>query len=369
MRCVILIKKRHLYLMIAVAIFVLVTLFLKLVPALTSSTIDEAVVHIVEDIFKTRSQATLQKDFELMDSLYDDSAKLSIWAYEHEEKKIKYLHNWAEKQGVKFTEINPDIKMRSMKKNGDIYSMYLSCSTEYKYYYENEPYKTNSFRIGTYHTLSIKLKDEQWWITKEWYTDPFADSLNLDNLKYQEAKEFIISQSARDLTNISERRKNTVKYAEQYCGAASDPQYGFKYNKKYRDYNPQGGDCANFASQALFEGGKFKKTDGWNYDGKGATKAWLNADGFTKYLTYSGRGSVIAKGTYDKVYKSAYKLMPGDIVAYEKGGRITHVSLVSSADSKGYTMVTCHNTDRNNVPWDLGWSNKSIKFWFIHLNY
>ena len=33
----------------------------------------------------------------------------------------------------------------------------------------------------------------------------------------------------------------------------------FKYNKKYRDYNPQGGDCANFASQILFEGGKFKK--------------------------------------------------------------------------------------------------------------
>lgn len=369
MRCLILIRKRHFYLVIAAALITFAALFIKVVPAFSTSTIDESIVEVIEDLFSVRSQATLQNDFELMDSLYDNSAKYSIWAYEHEEKKIKYLHNWAEKQGVKFTEINPQIKVRSMKKNGDTYSMYLICSTEYKYFYENDPNTTNAFRIGTYHTLSIKQKDEQWWITKEWYTDPFADSLNLDNLKYQEAKEFIISQPAKDLSKLSERRLNTIKYAEKYCGAASDPQYEFKYNKKYRDYNPQGGDCANFASQALFEGGKFKKTSGWNYDSKGATKAWLNADGFAKYLMSSGRGSLIIKGTYDKVYKSAYKLMPGDVVAYEKGGRITHVSLVSSADSKGYTLVTCHNTDRNNVPWDLGWSNKSIKFWFIHLNY
>ena len=53
-----------------------------------------------------------------MDSLYDTSKKYSQWAFEHEEKKIKYLHNWAEKQGVVFTAINPTIKVRSMKKMG-----------------------------------------------------------------------------------------------------------------------------------------------------------------------------------------------------------------------------------------------------------
>ncbi|EKN42640.1 hypothetical protein CFSAN001627_05472, partial [Clostridium botulinum CFSAN001627] len=75
---------------------------------------------------------------------------------------------------------------------------------------------------------------------------------------------------------------------------------------------------ANFASQILFEGGKFRKNSTWNYDSKGATRAWVNADGFKDYMIYSGRASVIAHGDYEKVYKASYKLLPGDFVAYEK---------------------------------------------------
>jgi hypothetical protein len=55
--------------------------------------------------------------------------------------------------------------------------------------------------------------------------------------------------------------------------------------------------------------------------------------------------------------------------AYEKKGNITHISTVTSNGSRGYALVTCHNTDRKNVPWDFGWSGKNIKFWLIHVNY
>lgn len=364
----IVLKKRNLYLLAAVILFIGSALFIK-TTSVFSNIIDEDAVKIVEDIFKTRSQAILTNDYEKIKSFYDEDSKYSTWAYEQEEKKVRYINNWSEKQGVIFTEITPQIKIRSMKKNGTSISLYLTCSTEYKYCYENDRKAINSFRIGTYHTFTMTQREDQWIITKEWYTDPFADSLNLDNIKYLDAKEYITSQAARDFSNLTERRVATLDYIKKYCGAASEPQYNFSYNKKYRDYNPQGGDCANFASQALFEGGKFKKTSSWNYDKSGATKAWLNAQGFSDYLLYSGRGALIKKGTYDQIYKSAYKLIPGDIVAYEKDGKITHVSVVSGADSKGYTLVSCHNTDRNNVPWDLGWSNKNIKFWFIHLNY
>ena len=154
-----------------------------------------------------------------------------------------------------------------------------------------------------------------------------------------------------------------------YCGAATAPEYEYKYNKNYRNFNCEGGDCANFASQILHEGGKFKETSAWNYDKGSASGPWINADKFTYYMLNSGRASVIAKGSYEKVYKASYKLLPGDFVAYEKKGDITHISTVSGADSKGYSLVTCHNTDRNDVPWDLGWSNKQIKFWLIHVNY
>lgn len=78
---------------------------------------------------------------------------------------------------------------------------------------------------------------------------------------------------------------------------------------------------------------------------------------------------MISKGSYEKVYKDSYKLLPGDFVAYEKKGDITHISVVSGADSKGYALVTCHNTDRCDVPWDLGWSDKKMKFWLIRVHF
>ncbi|WP_141691021.1 amidase domain-containing protein, partial [Brochothrix thermosphacta] len=107
----------------------------------------------------------------------------------------------------------------------------------------------------------------------------------------------------------------------------------------------------------------------WNYsDGEGS-KAWVNAQAFKNYMVNSGRASYIAKGKYSEIYKAAYNLRPGDFVAYEKNGRITHISTVTGLDSKGYPLVTCHNTDRLLVPFDLGWSNVNIRFHLVDVYY
>lgn len=331
---------------------------------------NEEVKKVIEQIFQDRNKAIISKDFELIESIYDTSTKYGTWAYEHEKKKIKYIENWGAKQGIKFTDIVPSVVVRRINGDGTNFSANVLCSTEYKYIYEDQPDIINTSRIGTYHYMKLTNREGIWIITKEWYTDPFADSLDLDKLKNSDAiKQHILSQSARDFSTLNERRLKAVIYANQYCGAASEEQYEFKYNKKYRDYNPQGGDCANFASQILFEGGGFRKNSAWNYNAGGATRAWVNADGFKSYMINSGRASVIAYGNYEKVYKASFKLLPGDFVAYEKKGDITHISVVTGADSKGYSLVTCHNTDRNRVPWDLGWSDKKIKFWLVRVHY
>jgi len=329
----------------------------------------EEITSFIEGVFQNRNKAILTGDLELIESIYDLDSKYGTWAYEYEIRKMKYIRNWAEKQGVKFTDITPKVVVKKIKGNNTYISIYLLCSTEYKYVYEDQPEVENSSRIGTYHNLQLANKNGVWIITKEWYKDPFGDSLNLENIKAASIKEYIIAQSSRDFSSLNARRIGAVAYANEFCGAASEEQYGFKYNKKYRDYNPQGGDCANFASQILHEGGKFRKTSGWNYDGNGATGSWLNAGTFKKYMVNSGRASVIAYGNYDKVYKASFKLLPGDFIAYEKKGDINHISVVTGADSKGYSLVTCHNSDRNKVPWDLGWSNKSIKFWLVRVHY
>lgn len=324
---------------------------------------------LLEELFDHRNKAILDKNEEGLKELYEVDKKFGLWAWEHEVKKMKYLENWSSKQGVKFNDIKAKVKIKKVKeKEEGLYGIICTVSTEYKYSYDKEPDIINMCRIGTYHYINVKIIDDQYIITKEWYTDPFADSLNLDNIKSEDIKNYISMQKPTIL-DLKQEQIKAIEYAHKYCGAAADEENGLKFNSNYRDYNPEGGDCANFASQIMFESGRFKKNDTWNYADGAGTKAWVNAQAFKNYIVYSGRGSLIAKGSYEDIYKEAYNLRPGDFVAYEKGGRITHVSTVTGLDSKGYPLVTCHNTDRLLVPWDLGWSDKAIRFHLIKVHY
>jgi len=359
---------------ILVAFLFFIVLFLLINIPKIHSPISETVANpeienIVNGLFTIRNRALLLQNKYLLESIYNLNLKYSLWAYEHELKKMKYLEQWSRKQGVNFTEIDSIIKIRSVREGKNKITLNLIASTEYKYHYLDQPKVINTMRIGTYHSMDIERNDYSWYIAREWYTDPFADSLHLDEIKSEEITSYIDSQTSRDFSNLSQRRKDAIEYMDRYCGAAGNEEYGFSYNPKYRNYNSLGGDCTNFASQVLHEGGKFRKTSAWNYDKSGATRAWVNAQAFKNYLLYSGRGTCIAYGTYDKVYKAAYKLLPGDIIAYEKEGKIAHISIVSGADSKGYTLVNSHNTDRYRVPWDLGWNDKGIRFWLINVHY
>jgi hypothetical protein len=364
------VKRKTIFKVLSFILIVILGLLLyRLYPVVSDTFVNEEYTGVIKEIIESRNEAMLDGDVKTIKSYYEINTKYGTWAFEHEETKTKYLHKWSEKQGVKFLDIKSVIIPRYIKERSWGFSANLLVSTEYRYSYINEPLRINYFRIGTYHTLDVIKKDDKWLIKKEWYTDPFADSLRINDIKSEEIKSFITSQEYRDLSEIGDRRENAVEYADQFCGAAADEEYGFTYNKKYKNFNPDGGDCANFASQILYEGGKFRKTGAWNYKRGEGTKAWLNAQGFKDYMVGSGRASVIAYGSYNKVYKLSYKLLPGDFVAYEKHGKITHISVVTGADSKGYALVNCHNTDRYRVPWDLGWSNNGIKFWLVRMNF
>ena len=324
---------------------------------------------LLENLFLNRNSAILSKDTEGLKAFYDLNKKVGQWAYENETTKIKYFSNWSEKQGAKFDKINSILKVKKVKeKEPNLFGVICYVSTEFCYSYLDSPSEQNRFKLGTYHYLNLRKDGDRYIITKEWYTDPLADSLTLENIKSDEIKKYILSSTKPEVA-INERCQKAIDYAHTYCGVSDNNEFLFKYNPNYKNFNPEGGDCANFASQILYEGGGFKKNDYWNYTKGDATKAWVNAQGFKNYIVGSGRGSYIAKGSYQETYKSAFQLRPGDIVAYEKKGRITHISTVTGLDSKGYPLVTCHNTDRLLVPYDLGWSNKNIRFHFIDIYY
>ena len=324
---------------------------------------------IVSDIIKNRNFCIAHGDAENLKASYNLNVKVSLWAYESEVQKIKYLNNWCEKQAIQFDNIESTVKVRKVKeKENGVYGLLFFNSTEFTYSYVDTPDVPNTFRLGTSHYMNLKKDGDRYIITKEWYTDPFADSLNLERLKTDEMRNFILNHHAPTYT-LNKRTQKAIDYAHQYCGLSTDSNYLFKYNKSYKNFNPDGGDCANFASQILHEGGGFKKNCTWNYNHREGTKAWVNAQGFKNYMVGSGRAGYIGRGTYSEIYKAAYQLRPGDFVAYEKRGKIVHISTVTGLDSKGYPLVTCHNTDRLLVPYDLGWSNKGIRFHLIDVYY
>jgi len=128
----------------------------------------------IQEIFNIRNQALLEEDKDILNSLYNRDVRTGEWAYEHELRKMKYLHQWAKKQGAEFKEINPQVVLRNIKEKDDRFTVTLLVSTEYKYVYEDSLETYNSFRTGTYHSLDLMSKEEALIITKEWYRIRFS---------------------------------------------------------------------------------------------------------------------------------------------------------------------------------------------------
>lgn len=72
----------------------------------------ETIEPILSEIFSDRNNAILNLDIEPLKKFYDLNKKQSLWAYENEIKKIKYLKGWSEKQGINFTDIKSRIKIK-----------------------------------------------------------------------------------------------------------------------------------------------------------------------------------------------------------------------------------------------------------------
>ena len=323
----------------------------------------------IQKIFDIRNNAILEEDIEVLENIYNKESSKGLWSYEYEVDKIKYLNQWMGKQSATFSKINSKVFLRTVKEVGDGYSVNVAISTKYDYGYNDSTVSNNSFIICTYHSLDLIPNKDRWMISMEWYSDPFVNAADVEKIDTEEIRAVILSGVEKDISNLNEGRLGAVNYASEYSGVAKHPDYNFEYNNKYKNYNNLGGNCTNFASQTLFEGGGFSKTSLWNYsDGEGS-RAWVNAGEFNNYMLYSGRASLILKGSYEEVLKSSYDLLPGDYIAFEKKGRVAHIGIVSGIDPKGYSLVNTHNPDFDKVPWDLGWSGDDVKFWLVRVNY
>lgn len=362
----------------------------------TATVSDEVKTEIqteINNLYNTRSSTFISGDLNTLPPLFDTSKKFGVWALEHEVKRVKYLRQWAYNRDITFTNVSSETQVKKITPSNGGFKVRADEYYKFQYIYNSdEDPITNTFGVGIIHSVELIRKDDKWVISTDWYTDCFEDALKAysadinDNYLSEDTKINIGNCPKVPQDEVSKARYNRLKavqYADKYCGIPWASGNNYKHNKKYKNYTGAGGDCTNFVSQCLGdkeEGGGFKFDGGWycvydKYNGGTGSKAWVNADAFKNYIIYSGRGTVIKKGTFKDLASSTEnnpcgytsKLELGDLVCYAKGSDIDHFGIVTAFDSHGYPLINSHTTDRYHVPWDLGWGDKNINFYLIHV--
>lgn len=113
-------------------------------------------------------------------------------------------------------------------------------------------------------------------------------------------------------------------------------KYWSYYNPAYRSFAGKGGDCTNFVSQALREGGWadksgwYKSSDNWWYNETNQTWSWVNVDYLGTFARSSGRCTML---------DNVWKLRVGDFLQVK----------AANATSKTHSMMVSYYS--NNTPY------------------
>jgi hypothetical protein len=337
------------------------------VSALGRAAPDPGVAKVLNDLYAARARALVTGAAPgALEGFYDLSVQGGQFALAHEVGRIAYMQAWAPARQLKVTDAATLVTNLRVKVNGDRATVSLISRTKLAYQYDGTT-AVNVMGTGSWHYLEMTRKDDRWLVAKEFYLDAMGDEFTQPFVPADKAPPTLApaadSKAAAKKGRLD--REGARAYAETYCGAAWGCGNNSDYNDRYQSYKNLGGDCANFASQVLTEGGGLKPD--WVWRGKGGgSNCWVNAQAFVRYLSGSGRGTVVARGRYAQVEPALSKLRPGDIIGYQEKGTITHVSVVTGVDAAGVPVVAAHTADRYRNPWDLGWGKETL-FWLVHL--
>ncbi len=338
---------------------------------------------------ESRVRALLTGDSSSMTPFYDQSL-YGRWALEHEFRRVKYVKSWTDKRGIRFTQARVALQIPSVEPEGDTVWLYLKLVTTIQYTYKGDPQgATNSFRIGTRHSIQLVQSKGSWLIRRDWYTDPLdEDTLIPDvapadqpagSLPKAITPPAFASGQKRDGASGPQRDPDAAESNGRYnrrAAVAYAERYWHEYNPRYKNYTNLGGDCTNFVSQVLGdpEGGGLPMDYGKQLPGKKATRTWTLTDSLSDFLFTSGKARRLMRGTYAEVVQPTpeyplgviQELNAGDLIGYEEAGSLEHFAVVVGRDSRGYLLVNSHTADRYHAPWDLGWDRKTV-FWLVQI--
>ena len=226
------------------------------------------------------------------------------------------------------------------------------------------------------HIISLRKKNDQWYISYDQYDSEFSQILKdyskeeiLRNVHENSTKEIKILESYSPWENYQNHEKfhdydrdKAVSYANLYWE---------EYNPYYPEFEDN--DCTNYISQIILSGGAPMDHSGqhqWYYQDQSRPKitysySWAVVQDFFYYVTKnSWTGPVAIRTTLDKLQK-------GDIIQFYSPSKGWLHSIVvvkipdkSKTGNSSHYLINSHDDDRYHYP--LSYFNAIYKR-FIHI--
>ena len=199
-------------------------------------------------------------------------------------------------------------------------------------------------RSGNWKIASVEDTDQNFdWMQEEVEYSLQAENENADALRViseDGEQEMMAASAARSYSyNVA----NAIAYADRYC---------INYNSAYNSYKGRGGDCVNFVSQCLYNGG-FPQDSTWYKH----SVAWIN---------------VMKQIAHFKQYGSFMNANNGNLLAgnpiyfdWNGDGVYDHATICVGRNNSGTAILDSHTKDLYHATW-TNWSFKKAATIQLH---
>lgn len=220
--------------------------------------------------------------------------------------------------------------------------------------------KTDVSGFGTLHQMTLSYNGSDFSIISDSYDERDILGIATTTPAGEETAvtlDTYLKSAAHPWFYNSYNPNKAAAYADHYVWKGSDMSVfgSFEnfYNPEYFNFNPDGGDCANFVSQSLYAGG-LPQTLGDNYSQNSwhfmaeneRSGTWTSSTLLRRWLA-SYYGVVVDHPENEDIYI-------GSPVFYSNNGGISwaHTTICVGVNSAGTPVVNSHNNDRYHVIWN-----------------
>lgn len=238
------------------------------------------------------------------------------------------------------------------------------------------------------HTITLHEENGIWKIVSDNYEDYLWRLLNSTGLSKDELLHSLDTNNALpisidspsgidgncyfppDESSRAYDRSSAVDYAHLWATAAPP------YNPDYYDFTNEGGDCTNFVSQAVYEGGGGvmigEDTYGWYYNSvSDYASAWTGVGFFYQFVTGYDVWSAGPEGC--DIDKDNAEI--GDVIQYDwdNNGDWDHSVIIVFSEDMGYGdmyhLIAAHTDDLDNYPFThFLYVHPNMVYRFLHID-